>query len=185
MTKVCSDSESGDIKMNDEALLEHDFDQDFSESSSVFSDSGEQVEDINDDILRTLPACLREKCPLPRADFMWHCPVPDCNYVMNLRKFKKKESEALTPEIRRGLRREPCQRLSDRFIWQAFTILVNLHYNQHMERLGIRFFKDESGKVRLKWSKATFHPAWPPDMGHTAIYKKIDDDGDEIEIDVN
>jgi hypothetical protein len=100
-------------------------------------------------LISTIPKCMFDPPTLP-ADCQWVCPVTGCFTLFNMKgKLPRKVLTQLTPQEIDLLTSRAFTAKSQKAL-SIFFVIVDVHYDEHLSKLGIVADKDVSKTIEYK-----------------------------------
>ncbi|KAG6332360.1 hypothetical protein ID866_6725 [Astraeus odoratus] len=130
----------------------HAYASDFSEKS----DSTWELDDLgaaDQNILDAVPWQLQVAPDPPDADGRWRCPLPDCQYKIDLGDLTEENKRNVDGLALRYIVRKRWRSIyEDDMALDGWLQMVRNHYNEHFEEVGVRFTHERS-QERVEWMK--------------------------------
>ncbi|KAH7904095.1 hypothetical protein BJ138DRAFT_33790 [Hygrophoropsis aurantiaca] len=161
---VSSEAEAGPQNGND-------YDSTFSVEStpSASSSSHEDIPPTDPAILRAIPFELWEAPKLPGPDFLWWCPVPRCEYYIDMRNLTQDNVRRLKGDVVVYLTSKKWTSVHrDKTVYIAFQHMAGHHYEDHITAQGIKWVKEGNQSV-LRWINPRDHPSGRLYMSSTEV----------------
>jgi hypothetical protein len=124
-------------------------------STPPATDSDSEPENVDPAILASIPCPFWHPPDLPDAGFKWYCPMPSCEYVIDMLNLNATTMWGLPPGEMQYLRSKLWSSVrEDERVRESFYMMVNRHYeNHHLQRIGIKLTYKSNNKVSLLCSR--------------------------------
>jgi len=120
---------------------------DFSEPSDAEENDEEHDDDDEDEVVDHIPWQLQLPALLPDVDGRWWCPLPLCDYQIDLHELPE-EDRRRVPEVGYILQKQWRNAAYDDKVLEGFSCMVFRHYLMHLEERGVKV-EIKNGKKRF------------------------------------
>ncbi|KIJ21745.1 hypothetical protein PAXINDRAFT_5887 [Paxillus involutus ATCC 200175] len=149
--RIIESSSSGSENEEADPTTARVYASDFSEPSEEASSDSD---DVNEEALLDIPWELQVPPRVPDADGRWWCPLPGCEYLIDLRSLTEENGRDIPGDlILRVVRKQWRNAAQDRDVLEGFSRMVINHYSNHFEERGVRWVKRNGGD-RVAWINA-------------------------------
>lgn len=152
--RIVSSPSSSSSSSADEAdpVTAHAYISDFSEESSVASESSDEGVDAHlREFELLIPPQLFQVPDLPGPDNRWWCRVLGCDYLIDMQNLKQENVQGLPGDSVFYLMQKKWRSIrEDKRAQSCFLEMVSVHYKTHLERLGLELVRSKGKVGRLK-----------------------------------